>query len=166
MFRICHKVIPVGTYTLDLLWVCSLSCFSFIISINAFITSLCSIVFGNEFSSCLSIGSVLRLRAAAITSLAENPRADGAMIFQLADQFLNKSKIQSETNTGEGLNHQICGQSQRETNTEGFISLACRRMHIIASIISDGNHARFFLQACQSRCLNNKAKSIIFVPKL
>ncbi|XP_028759554.1 uncharacterized protein LOC114741716 isoform X2 [Neltuma alba] len=96
---------------------------------SGFVTS---IIFGNEFSSCLSIGSVLRLRAAAITSLSEYPRADADTIFQLARQFLYKSKCESSEITSaqdqsdyysgaipiEDLNHRLC-RSQTEISTIG-----------------------------------------------
>lgn len=98
---------------------------------NACSEFVTSIIFGNEFSACLSIGSVLRLRAAALASLSEYPRADADTIFQLACQFLYKSKCESGqiayahdpsdyysgAIAGEDLNHQI-GRSQIETCTK------------------------------------------------
>ncbi|KAK4266539.1 hypothetical protein QN277_027439 [Acacia crassicarpa] len=91
-----------------------------------------SIIFGNEFSACLSIGSVLRLRAATIASLSEYPRADADTILQLARQFLYKSNGECSGITsaedqsgycsgaipGEDLNHQI-SRSQTEISTKG-----------------------------------------------
>lgn len=86
---------------------------------NACSEFVTSIIFGNEFSSRLSIGSIMRLRAAAITSLSQDPKADSAMIFKLAHRFLDVSKYQrnkskaedeSEYHSGaiqEDLNHQI-----------------------------------------------------------
>ncbi|KAF7837101.1 sn1-specific diacylglycerol lipase beta isoform X1 [Senna tora] len=92
---------------------------------NACSEFVTSVVFGNEFSSCLSIGSVLRLREAAVTFLSEYPKADSAKIFQFAYQFLNKNKCQISNATmaqdaiaGEDLNHQIC-RSRSETSTKG-----------------------------------------------
>ena len=102
------------------------------ISFKLFTHFLCSIIFGNEFSSCLSIGSVLRLRAAAMDSLSEYPRADADTIFRLVRQFLYNSKRECSGITpaqdqsdyisgsvlGEDLNHQIC-RSQTEMSTKG-----------------------------------------------
>ncbi|XP_024027107.1 sn1-specific diacylglycerol lipase beta isoform X1 [Morus notabilis] len=53
-----------------------------------------SIVLNNEFSSRLSVGSILRLRAAAITALSQDSTADTAMIFRLARRFLYVSQYQ------------------------------------------------------------------------
>ncbi|XVF37801.1 hypothetical protein REPUB_Repub20aG0042200 [Reevesia pubescens] len=53
-----------------------------------------SIVHDNEFSTRLSVGSILRLRAAAITALSENTKTDTALIFRLAHQFLYASNSQ------------------------------------------------------------------------
>ncbi|XP_010999987.1 PREDICTED: uncharacterized protein LOC105107673 isoform X2 [Populus euphratica] len=53
-----------------------------------------SIVHNNEFSARLSVGSVLRLRAAAIVALAQDSKTDTALIFRLARQFLCVSKNQ------------------------------------------------------------------------
>ncbi|XP_047180491.1 uncharacterized protein LOC124847129 isoform X1 [Vigna umbellata] len=89
-----------------------------------------SIIFGNEFSSRLSVGSVMRLRAAAITSLSQDPKADSAMIFRLARRFLYLSKYQRNNTSAENeselqsgtikddINHQI-HRSQCETYNEG-----------------------------------------------
>ncbi|XP_034903371.1 uncharacterized protein [Populus alba] len=53
-----------------------------------------SIVHNNEFSARLSVGSVLRLRAAAIVALTQDSKTDTALIFRLARQFLCVSKNQ------------------------------------------------------------------------
>ncbi|KAK9289163.1 hypothetical protein L1049_017637 [Liquidambar formosana] len=53
-----------------------------------------SIVHNNEFSACLSIGSILRLRATALMALSQDTTADTAMVFKLAHQFLYASKYQ------------------------------------------------------------------------
>lgn len=80
-----------------------------------------SIVYDNEFSSRLSVGSILRLRAAAITALSQDTKTDKATVFQLARQFLNLSECQrsgTEVNNpasdvyygaiaGEECNHQV-----------------------------------------------------------
>ncbi|KAK8585485.1 hypothetical protein V6N13_050464 [Hibiscus sabdariffa] len=56
---------------------------------SSFITS---IIHDNEFSTRLSVGSILRLRAAAITALSENTQTDTTLILRLARQFLYASK--------------------------------------------------------------------------
>ncbi|KAF4390451.1 hypothetical protein G4B88_024457 [Cannabis sativa] len=53
-----------------------------------------SIVLNNEFSSRLSVGSVLRLRAAALTALSQDSTTDTAMIFRLARRFLYVSNYE------------------------------------------------------------------------
>ncbi|XP_015942351.1 uncharacterized protein LOC107467700 isoform X1 [Arachis duranensis] len=107
-----------------------LPCVDFVVA-NACSEFITSIIYGNEFSSRLSIGSVMRLRAAAITSLSQDPKADSAMIFRLAHRFLNVSNYQrnkseaedqpdyySGSNVQENLKHQIC-KSQFETDERG-----------------------------------------------
>ncbi|TYJ44900.1 hypothetical protein E1A91_A02G017200v1 [Gossypium mustelinum] len=51
-----------------------------------------SIIHDNEFSTRISVGSILRLRASAITALSENTQADTTLILRLARQFLYASK--------------------------------------------------------------------------
>ncbi|PON37785.1 Fungal lipase-like domain containing protein, partial [Parasponia andersonii] len=53
-----------------------------------------SIVLNNEFSSRLSVGSILRLRAAAITALSHDSATDTAMICRLARRFLYVSNCE------------------------------------------------------------------------
>lgn len=53
---------------------------------------LSSIVCNDEFSSRLSINSILRLRSAAIRALSDNSPADTAMIQKLARRILNVNK--------------------------------------------------------------------------
>lgn len=65
--------------------------FFFVVSVWAF----CSIIHDNEFSTRLSVGSILRLRASAITALSENTQADTTLILRLARQFLYASKNNS-----------------------------------------------------------------------
>lgn len=75
----------------------------------------------------------MRLRAAAITSLSQDPKADNAMIFKLAHRFLSISKYQrnkveaeAEDESGyysgaivrEDLNPQIC-RSHCATDRKG-----------------------------------------------
>ncbi|MED6130889.1 hypothetical protein PIB30_004749 [Stylosanthes scabra] len=107
-----------------------LPCVDFVVA-NACSEFITSIIYGVEFSSRLSIGSVMRLRAAAITSLSQDPKADSAMIFRLAHRFLNVSNYQrnksetedqpdyySESNVQQDPNHQI-RKRQCETDKKG-----------------------------------------------
>ncbi|KAG8655553.1 hypothetical protein MANES_04G050700v8, partial [Manihot esculenta] len=53
-----------------------------------------SIVHDNEFSTRLSVGSIIRLRAAALMALSEDSNTDTTLIFRLARRFLYISKCQ------------------------------------------------------------------------
>ncbi|XP_074319737.1 uncharacterized protein LOC141656661 [Silene latifolia] len=59
---------------------------------SGFITS---IVHHSEFSSYLSINSILRLRAAALTTMSQSNSTDSALISKLAHLFLYLSKYQN-----------------------------------------------------------------------
>lgn len=75
----------------------------------------------------------MRLRAAAITSLSQDPKVDSAVIFRLARRFLYISNFQrnkqaedeSDYYSGgidqDNLNHQICS-SQCEIDNKGCSS--------------------------------------------
>lgn len=75
----------------------------------------------------------MRLRAGAITSLSQDPKADSAMILRLARRFLYLSKYQRNNSKAENeyeyhsgaikddLNHQI-RRSQCETDNKGVLS--------------------------------------------
>ncbi|WJZ87987.1 hypothetical protein VitviT2T_007327 [Vitis vinifera] len=90
-----------------------------------------SIVYGNEFSARLSVGSILRLRGATLTALSEDTTTDTAVIFRLARRLLHLSRYRGSKNkekgpgldihpgavTAEGISH-IHG-SQHMNNTEG-----------------------------------------------
>ncbi|XP_022761696.1 uncharacterized protein LOC111307767 isoform X2 [Durio zibethinus] len=91
-----------------------------------------SIIHNNEFSTRLSVGSILRLRAAAITALSENTKTDMALIFRLARQFLYASnshrtkieakdtaKYSSGTSTeikDQGQEFSLCHETDRRQN--------------------------------------------------
>ncbi|KQJ83283.1 sn1-specific diacylglycerol lipase beta isoform X3 [Brachypodium distachyon] len=70
-----------------------LPCVDFVIAeaCSQFVTT---IVNNDEFSSRLSINSILRLRSAAISALSDNSPADTAMIQKLARRILNMNKYQ------------------------------------------------------------------------
>ncbi|XP_050938703.1 uncharacterized protein LOC103488587 isoform X4 [Cucumis melo] len=69
--------------------------------VDSIIASACSefvtsIVFNNEFSSRLSVGSIMRLRAAAIKALSQDSKDKSTPIFQLARKFLYLSNYQRD----------------------------------------------------------------------
>ncbi|XP_031247740.1 uncharacterized protein LOC116105463 isoform X1 [Pistacia vera] len=93
---------------------------------NACTEFITSVVYENEFSARLSVGSILRLRASAIMALAQDTTTDIALIFRLARQFLYASKYQiskieakdaavnhSEINTTEDFNNHIHGGAKQ-----------------------------------------------------
>lgn len=49
-------------------------------------------MFNNEFSSRLSVGSILRLRAAAIKALSKDTKDKSTPVFELARRFLYVSQ--------------------------------------------------------------------------
>ncbi|KAL5542953.1 hypothetical protein UlMin_010663 [Ulmus minor] len=74
-----------------------------------------SIVLNDEFSARLSVGSILRLRAAAIMALSQDSTADTAMIFRLARRFLDVSKYQRNRTEIIGPSSDVhCGTSRSE----------------------------------------------------
>lgn len=153
MFRICHKVIANDTGWSKASY-CPLLLFFSCVPTNSvnnnrskdlYIDFLlpgtpnnggawtsCSIVYGNEFSARLSVGSILRLRGATLTALSEDTTTDTAVIFRLARRLLHLSRYRGSKNkekgpgldihpgaaTAEGISH-IHG-SQHMNNTEGI----------------------------------------------
>ncbi|KAM7280528.1 hypothetical protein ACFE04_007662 [Oxalis oulophora] len=79
---------------------------------SGFVTS---IVLNNEFSSRLSVGSMLRLRAAAIMALSQDPKTDTALVFRLARRFLYVSKKYRSGETIEG-----CSEFHSRTTSADF----------------------------------------------
>ncbi|KAJ8767581.1 hypothetical protein K2173_017925 [Erythroxylum novogranatense] len=75
---------------------------------SGFITS---IVHDNEFSSRLSVRSVLRLRAAAITALSQDSNADTVAISRLAYRCLDVSKHQMSQNNKVNKNQSLWNES-------------------------------------------------------
>lgn len=63
---------------------------------------LCSIICNDEFSSRLSINSILRLRSAAISALSDNSPADTAMIQKLARRILHVNRYHDNGTHGPG----------------------------------------------------------------
>lgn len=105
---------------------------------NACSEFVTSIIYNSEFSARLSVGSILRLRAAAITALSQDTKTDTAMIFRLAQRFLYLGKYQRNRTTVKNvcsgpvmatdLSH-ICGSEypndsqESEGKDEGFSHL-------------------------------------------
>uniref|UniRef100_A0ACD5UCB8 Uncharacterized protein n=2 Tax=Avena sativa TaxID=4498 RepID=A0ACD5UCB8_AVESA len=85
-----------------------------------------TIINNDEFSSRLSINSILRLRSAAINALKDNSPADTAMIQKLARRILNVNKYQDNGPDG-GIIDYI--DNQRSTDT---------------SSASEGNYLTFY----------------------
>ncbi|XP_048233466.1 diacylglycerol lipase-beta isoform X2 [Ricinus communis] len=90
---------------------------------SGFVTS---IVHNNEFSARLSVGSILRLRAAAIMALSEDSNTDTALIFRLARRFLyigdcqtgrievkDSAELHSPDTSGEDHNSEVCRESNK-----------------------------------------------------
>ncbi|XP_078441057.1 lipase class 3 family protein isoform X2 [Wolffia australiana] len=60
---------------------------------SGFVTS---IIYSDEFSARLSVNSIIRLRAAAITALSENPPADSAIMFNIVRRILQSTRAQGK----------------------------------------------------------------------
>lgn len=88
--------------------------------VDSVIAEACShfvttIIHNDEFSSRLSINSILRLRSAAINALSDNSPADTAMIQKLARRILNVNKYQGNA-PDRGIIEDYTG-NQRSTET-------------------------------------------------
>ncbi|KAI4334779.1 hypothetical protein L6164_013489 [Bauhinia variegata] len=92
---------------------------------NACSDFVTSIVFGNEFSTRLSIGSVMRLRAAAIQSLSQDANADTAMILKLARRFLYVSNYQRNKIEEKDRSDYSSGAISREDPNRQFYISHC-----------------------------------------
>ncbi|BBG93528.1 lipase class 3 family protein, partial [Prunus dulcis] len=86
--RLYHRYPNLHVYTYG-----ALPCVDSVVA-NACSEFVTSIVYNNEFSSRLSVGSIMRLRAAAITAMSQDSETDTAMILRLARHFLHVSKYQ------------------------------------------------------------------------
>ncbi|XP_031406330.1 uncharacterized protein LOC116214946 [Punica granatum] len=87
--RLYHRYPNLHVYTYG-----SLPCVDLTVA-NSCTEFITSIVYDNEFSARLSVGSVLRLRAAALRALSQDQKTDNALIFRLAHQFLFLNKYLS-----------------------------------------------------------------------
>ncbi|CAO2820531.1 unnamed protein product [Amaranthus hypochondriacus] len=84
-------------------------------SCSSFITS---IVHDSEFSSFLSVNSILRLRAAALTTLSQGSTADTATVSKLAQLFLCVSKYQNGKLLQSMPNSSIAGIATQSCTTD------------------------------------------------
>ncbi|XP_058774540.1 uncharacterized protein LOC131648831 isoform X1 [Vicia villosa] len=126
-----------------------LPCVDLIVA-NACSSFITSIIYGNEFSSRLSIGSMMRLRAAAITLLAQDPKADSAMIFRLARRFLFIS--QYERNNQEAEHEVLCDIDNKGSNNQvvqdaSLWTAASKRDLLVTADHGDDEHDEISLWA-------------------
>lgn len=80
-----------------------------------------SIVYDNEFSARLSVGSILRLRAAAIMALSQDAKTDSTLIFRLARRFLyvsNYQRSEVEVKALSNVDSGIRSEGRKEENQE------------------------------------------------
>lgn len=106
-----------------------------------------SIVYDNEFSARLSVGSIHRLRAAAIVALSQDSKTDTALMYRLARQFLYLGQYQSQgirklapgsifnsdpVSTGE-YGQNICGDQY--SNTDKGITLSSFANYVVSAWI-------------------------------
>lgn len=140
MFWICYKVSLLLAHTTDSLiferknkteWLVFIFLYCPLCIISPWL--LCSIVYNNEFSARLSVGSIMRLRAAAITSMSQDSETDTAMILRLARHFLHVNKCQQDgtdvkdSSSDEKLNHQIY-ENQYEDDVAGIDFFSIMRL--------------------------------------
>lgn len=91
LFRIRHQVISLVIHAVEsFLGKSSTPLLQEIFIVNVW--AFYSIVYDNEFSARLSVGSIMRLRASALMALSNDTKADSASIFRLARQFLYTCK--------------------------------------------------------------------------
>ena len=57
---------------------------------------LSSIIHDSEFASCLSVNSILRLRATALTAVAQDKSTDESLTDRLASLFIDVSKFEGQ----------------------------------------------------------------------
>uniref|UniRef100_A0ACD5UT02 Uncharacterized protein n=1 Tax=Avena sativa TaxID=4498 RepID=A0ACD5UT02_AVESA len=116
--------------------------------VDSVIAEACShfvttIINNDEFSSRLSINSILRLRSAAINALKDNSPADTAMIQKLARRILNVKKYQ-DNGPGGGIIDYI--DNQRSTDT---------------SSASEGNYLTFYFVSLDEHMRIRPLESIL-----
>ncbi|KAK9141358.1 hypothetical protein Scep_011039 [Stephania cephalantha] len=114
---------------------------------SSFVTS---IVYNDEFSARLSVNSITRLRAAAITALSQDSTADSAMIWRLAQRVLQISKfywnkedgrpaprLQSGAETTEGACDQRYGKKNYKYALIGGVFLC---VHVVFCVVNMPNY--------------------------
>ncbi|MQM09734.1 hypothetical protein Taro_042615 [Colocasia esculenta] len=95
-----------------------------------------SIVYNDEFSARLSVNSIIRLRAAAMTALSDNSSADSAMIYKIVRRILHVNKPQ---------------ESNEDTSAP---ALSCQSANIV---VENGN------QRCRRKQVKYTVKGGIFL---
>ncbi|XP_062109907.1 uncharacterized protein LOC133821780 isoform X2 [Humulus lupulus] len=121
-------------------------------SCSPFVTS---IVLNNEFSSRLSVGSVLRLRAAALTALSQDSTTDTTMIFRLARRFLYVSNYERNSSevvepTSNGYSGTIRSENQNDHaygNQDMFDSRGCEKRDRNFSLFSETDNKDFVIES-------------------
>lgn len=146
--RLYHRYPNLLVYTYG-----SLPCVDSVVA-NACSEFITSIVYNNEFSARLSVGSILRLRGAAITAMSQDSETDSALILRLARHFLNVSKYQQDRTevkdpdsdvisraiTAENINHPFFGtQSDIEACKEQDRGFMWKDAHTEESDIGNDN---------------------------
>ncbi|XP_007033999.2 PREDICTED: sn1-specific diacylglycerol lipase beta isoform X1 [Theobroma cacao] len=114
-----------------------------------------SIVHGNEFSARLSVGSILRLRAAAITALSENTKTNTALIFRLAHQFLyanNSHRIKIEAENPAEYSSEISKESKDQVPEFSLCHETDRRQNLVD--IGDSDFINPFVDIGDSDFIN------------
>ncbi|KAJ8765066.1 hypothetical protein K2173_010543 [Erythroxylum novogranatense] len=108
--RLCHRYPDLHVYSFG-----PLPCMDPVIaeSCSSFITS---IINNNEFSARLSVRSLLQLRAAAITALAQNSKADTVSVTRLTRRLLHVSQHLLRESKNLSVNHSTWNESGSMTN--------------------------------------------------
>ncbi|KAM1158445.1 hypothetical protein ACFXTH_031815 [Malus domestica] len=153
--RLYHRYPDMHVYTYG-----ALPCVDSVVA-NACSEFVTSIVYNNEFSARLSVGSIMRLRAAAITSMSQDSETDTAMILRLARHFLHVNKCQQDgtdvkdSSSDEKLNHQIY-ENQYEDD-----AAACQEQHQDFILWNDADMEERVLESDQDQFTNPFASDVI-----
>uniref|UniRef100_A0A1D1YGF4 Sn1-specific diacylglycerol lipase alpha n=1 Tax=Anthurium amnicola TaxID=1678845 RepID=A0A1D1YGF4_9ARAE len=110
-----------------------------------------SIVYNDEFSARLSVNSIIRLRAAAMTALSDSSSADSAMIYKLARRILHANKPQEsrENRFIPALPCQSAGIVLENSNQR------YRRKHVTYTVKGIGEHDQEFLSRDSSSLIDD-----------
>lgn len=96
--------------------------FQLLIELDTHIFNVRSVILNNEFSACLSVASIMRLRAAAIRALSQDSMA-GSMVSKLAhhNYFLNAFNQKKDNKILKGVS-KISSMSKSEAEAMQDIS--------------------------------------------